>query len=343
MRAPVRTKISRRQLLAGAAGLAVAMVAGPSCAQTPTFFRIGTGGAAGTYFPIGSLIAQAAGDTPSGAPGCPAGPCGVPGLVAVAQVSNGSVANVAALQAGEIEAALVQSDIGHWAHSATGIFSGKPPHDRLRFLAHLYPEALHVVVRRGAGIRQIEDLKGKTVSLDEPGSGTLVNVRALLSAYRLSEKDFRADFIKPDLAVQRMRAGQLDAFFIVAGWPTKAVTDTAAAGLVDLLPVAGPSAQALVASNPFLSTGRIPAGTYPGIDAIDTVTVGAQLLTHAGVPEAVVHAVLSQMWSERGLSLIRAGHPRGAELALAQAGRGRSVPLHPGAARFYRERRIDIP
>lgn len=311
--------------------------------QTITLLRIGTGGQAGTYFPIGSLIARAVSDMPVG-PGCDAadardGRCGVPGLVAVAQSSNGSVANVAGLQDDDIEIALVQADVADWAFSGREIFTGKGKHDRLRFIAHLYSEAMHVVVRREARINAIGDLHGRTLAMDEPGSGTLVHVRNLLSAYRLSEADLRPLYIKPDLALPRLLAGRLDAFSIVIGWPNKVVSDALASGQAGLIGVDADAARRLVRQNPFLSHGQIPAGTYPGqTAAVDSLMVGAQLLVRSGLADDRVYAVLEALWSPRGQALLRSGHPRGADIRFANALTGRTLPLHAGAERFYRAR-----
>lgn len=310
--------------------------------QSGSLLRIGTGGQSGTYFPIGSLIARAVSDMPVG-PGCAAtdardGRCGVRGLVAVAQTSNGSVANVTGLQNGEIEMALVQADVADWAFNAREIFAGKGKHDRLRFVAHLYSEAMHVVVRREARINAVSDLRGRAVAMDEPGSGTLVHVRNLLGAYRLSEADLKPVYIKPDLALPRLLIGQLDAFSIVAGWPTKAVSDALANGHVGLIGVDADAANRLIQQNPFLSYGQIPAGTYPGQPAIPSLMVGAQLLVRADLADERVYAVLEALWSQRGQALLSDGHPRGADVRFTDALTGRSLPLHSGAERFYRAR-----
>lgn len=330
-------------LLAVAVPSALPAVAQPAGEGPLNLLRIGTGGQSGTYFPIGSLIAQAVSDMPVGS-GCIAadamnGRCGVPGLVAAAQTSNGSVANVGSLQNGEIEMALVQADIADWAFNAREIFKDKGKHDRLRFVAHLYSEVMHVVVRREAQITAISDLRGRLVAMDEPGSGTLVHVRNLLGAYRLAESDLRPAYIKSDLALPRLLIGQLDAFFIVAGWPTKAVSDALASGQASLAGIEAEAAHRLVRQNSFLSYGQIPAGTYPGQKAaIGSLMVGAQLLVRADLSEERVHAVLAALWSARGQALLDAGHPRGADIRFANALTGRSLPLHAGAERFYRAR-----
>lgn len=348
---PRRASLDRIARRGAALLFAVSMFgAVPAWAQSPNnLLRIGTGGQAGTYFPIGSLIARALSDMPVG-PGCEAADarkaasgdsrCGVPGLVAVAQTSNGSVANATALQNGEIELALVQADVADWAFNAREIFAGKLRHDRLRFVAHLYAEAMQVVVRREARINAVSDLRGRMVAMDEPGSGTLVHVRNLLAAYRLSEADLKPVYIKPDLALPRLLIGQLDAFSIVAGWPTRAVSDALASGQASLVGIDAEAANRLVRQNPFLSYGQIPAGTYPGQPALPTLMVGAQLLVRADLADERVEAVLEALWSRRGQALLSNGHPRGADIRFADALTGRSLPLHAGAARYYRARGV---
>jgi len=151
-----------------AAVVASAALVGTASAQQ--FFRIGTGGTAGTYYPVGGMIANAVSQ---------------PGkIIATAQASNGSLANVNGVAGGAMEAGFSQSDVATWAQTGTGIFEGKPKVDGLRMIANLYPESIHVVVKKGAGFKSIADLKGKRVALDEPGSGTLINARLVLEGIR---------------------------------------------------------------------------------------------------------------------------------------------------------------
>ncbi|MEE4347144.1 MAG: TAXI family TRAP transporter solute-binding subunit, partial [Paracoccaceae bacterium] len=194
----------------------VALMAGTvASAQEMSFFRIGTGGTAGTYYPIGGPLANAISNPPGSRPCEEGGSCGVPGLIASAVSSNGSVANVNAIAGGTLESGFAQSDVANWAYSGTGIWEGKPAVDSLRAIANLYPESIHIVARADAGIASVADLKGKRVSLDEPGSGTLVDARIILEGFGLAESDIQAEFLKPNQAADRMRDGQMDAFFFV--------------------------------------------------------------------------------------------------------------------------------
>src|SRR6478609_6892610 len=226
----MKTYIDRRWIMGATAALGLAF-AGVAAAQDPTFFRIGTGGTAGTYFPIGGLIANAI----SGSDGK-----GVPGLVATAVASNGSVANINAVQGGSSESGFTQSDVAYWAYTGTGLYEGKGKVEDLRLIATLYPETIHLVARKGANIKSVADLKGKRVSLDEPGSGTLVDARLVLGAFGLTEKDIQPEYLKPGPAGDKMKDGGLDAFFFVGGYPTSAISELASAGGgVDLVPVTG--------------------------------------------------------------------------------------------------------
>ena len=136
--------------------LALAMVLGAAAlAQEIQFFRIGTGGTAGTYYPVGGLIANAISNPPGSLACDKGGSCGVPGLVAMVQSSGGSIENVEGIGEGRLELALSQADIAYWAYHGTGLFRDRGAIANLRAIANLYPESLHVVVRRGAGIASI--------------------------------------------------------------------------------------------------------------------------------------------------------------------------------------------
>ena len=177
--------IGRRGMVLGSMGTLALGAGRPAASQDITFFRIGTGGTAGTYFPIGGLIANAISNPPGSRPCSDGGSCGVPGLVATAVASNGSVANVQGIASGSMQSGFSQSDVAYWAFNATGIYEGRPKVEVLCAIANLYPESFHVVARKGAGIKSIRDLKGKRLSLDEPGSGTLVDARLILAAFVL--------------------------------------------------------------------------------------------------------------------------------------------------------------
>ncbi|QUS37279.1 TAXI family TRAP transporter solute-binding subunit [Falsirhodobacter algicola] len=318
--------------------LAAGVLSSAAAAQDMAFFRIGTGGTAGTYYPIGGLIANAI-SNPPGSRACEdGGSCGVPGLIATAVASNGSVGNINAINSGAMESGFSQADVATWAQTGTGLWEGQPAVENLRMIANLYPESIHLVARADAGIEGIADLAGKRVSLDEPGSGTLVDARIILGAYGLSESDVDAEYLKPDQAADRMRDGAMDAFFFVGGFPAGAIAELASQHDVTLIPIDGEGAEAIRAEYGFFSANTVPAGTYEGQDTdVTTLSVGAQWVTNANQPEELIYNITKAMWNDNTRRMFDAGHAKGKEIVLENAVNGVGIPFHPGAERFYRE------
>jgi hypothetical protein len=283
------------------------------------------------------MIAHAISNPPGDRPCDKGGSCGPSGLVIIAQSSNGSVSNVRGIQHGSLESGFAQSDVAYWAYTASGKFSNDSPLGELRSIANLYPESIHIVVRKGSGIRRVGDLIGKRVSLDEPGSGTLIDAELVLNEYGISRDDIEVEFIKPDLAMQRIKDNKLDAFFIVAGYPTKAVAILAAESGADLLPIDGPAADRLIARYRFFSRNDIPQGVYAGVPRIETISVGAQWIVSASTDTELVYQITKSLWHQNTRRILDSGHAKGKRILLETALEGLAVPLHPGAKRFYDE------
>jgi len=323
-------------VLAGAMLLGAALAG--AVAQDVRFFRIGTGSTGGVYYPLAGVIATAI-SHPPGSRACEdGGSCGVPGLVAMAMTSNGSVANIAGIRDGSLDSGFAQADVAYWAFTGTGIYDGKPKAGTLRAIANLYPESIHLVARKGSGIRTPADLKGKRVSLDEPGSGTLVDARLILAAWGIGEKDIRAEFLTAGQASDRIKDGALDAFFFVGGYPAVTVSELAASGAgIDLIALAGPEIDKLRGQYKFFAEDLIPEGTYKGTGAVKTLSVGAQWLTSSAQPDDLVYGITRALWHANNRKLLDAGHAKGRLIQERTALDGIAIPLHPGAARFYRE------
>lgn len=331
---------TRRGLLAGAAGLALAAQAGgfsTGLAQDLRYFRIGTGTTSGTYFPIGGLIANAISNPPGSRPCDRGGSCGIPGLIMVAQATNGSVENIELLRSGAVEAGFAQADTAFWAYSGTGSFTGKPPFEGLRSLGMLYAEAIQVVVRSDGFIDRIADLKGRSLSLGEEGSGTLVEARLILDAYGLSESTITPQYLKPATAADRLAKGELDGFFMVGGYPVAAVSDVAARVPIRLLPIDGEPAARLRRNLRFYLESEIPGDAYPGTAPTPTLSLGAELLVRADRDPDLMYGVVKALWHENTRRVLAEGHPRGRSFDPAKAATDVAIPLHPGAERYYRE------
>lgn len=303
---------------------AVAALALAGGAQAQQFFRIGTGGTAGTYYPVGGMIANAVSQ---------------PGKIVVsAQASNGSVANVTGIAGGAIESGFTQADVASWAYTGKGVYEGKANVPGLRLIANLYPESVHLVVRKGLGIKSVADLKGKRVALDEPGSGTLVDARIILAAYGLKDADIKAEYIKPNQAGDKMKDGALDAFFFVGGAPAGAIAELASAGGgIDLVPIDGPQADAIRKTDTFFSSDLIADGTYKGIGATRTLAVGAQWVTSDKADANTVYEITKALYGDAAQKALAAGHAKGKFITKDNAVKGAGIPFHPGAERFYKE------
>lgn len=301
------------------------------------FFRIGTGGTGGTYFPIGSLIASVI-SKPPGSRDCDVGgSCGVPGVIASAVSTQGSVENVRAIAAGTLDMALIQADVAYYAYFGENAFADEPPMSELRTVANLYPELVHLVARPEAEIRSVADLRGKRVSLGEEASGTRVVARVILDAYGLDEADVVASYDKIGRASDRIIAGELDAFFMVGGYPLGAIAHAAEGGHIDLVPIAGEEANLITEQHLFFTAAAIPANVYRGVEETKTVSVGAQLVVSSALNEDLVYKITEALWHPNNRQVLDSGHPDGARIRLDSALTGIAIPLHPGAARYYKE------
>ncbi|MCF8467137.1 MAG: TAXI family TRAP transporter solute-binding subunit [Sneathiella sp.] len=322
--------------IAIAASLTVFGAGSAVFAEETSLFRIGTGGIKGTYFPVGQAIAKTI-SNPLKKTDCAPEPCGVPGLLGVAQTSNGSLANIEDIQAGKIESGFSQSDIAFWGQTGTGVFDGKGANGNVVAIASLYVEDIHLVARKGSGIRKIEDLVGKRVSLDDPGSGTLVDARIILEAYGISEDKLKVQFVKAASAVRKIREGELDAFFIVAGHPAKSIIDLANEDLVTLIDIAGPAATRLARENNFFSPQTIPADSYHGIGAVRTLGVAALWVVSKNESTERVYNITRTFWENLPFIKQQGIHSKFNKIDLQTAFASMSIPLHPGALKYYDE------
>lgn len=319
-----------------ALGAAMAFgLVGTASAQELNFFTIGTGRTAYTYYPVGGVIANAISKPPGSRECGKGGSCGVDGLIASAVSSRGSVDNVNAIISGLRNSGFAQSDVAYWAFTGTGTMEGSEPATDLRTIAALFEEHIHLVALAGSGINSVADLAGKRVSLDEPGSGTYVDANLILEANGLSSDDVTAEALKGGAAAEALRNGKIDAFFVVAGYPTGSLVELASAADIKLVPIAG--ADALTEKYGFFASSDIPEGTYEGVATTTTVAVGAQWFTSASQDEELIYNITKALWNDESRKLLDVGHAKGKTITPDTALNGVGVPLHAGAERFYRE------
>ncbi len=332
--------LTRRGLLKGAAGGVLAAAAGRTAYASPKrFFRIGSGSSGGMYYPVAGLIATAL-SNPHTAEGCAVGAvCGVPGLFAVAQTSNGSIDNIEKLLKGEVESILCQADIAR--RVAEGEMAGidKEEGSRLRVLAYLFPEYLHVVVRRASQIRRFADMVGKRVSLGDEGSGTHFDGPLLLAAFGLKADTLEISALSSVVAAAAIRDDEMDAFLQISGVPSTAVSGLADQRLINLLQVNNLVASNVIRQRPTFKTAQIESGIYDHIGVTPTISVGALWVTTDDLPDDLVYEITATLWDRETMHYIAQNNEQLAhQITLAHAVTGvETPPLHPGAAKYYEE------
>ena len=191
---------------------------------------------------------------------------------------------------------------------------------------------MHIVVRNGFDIKRIATCRGKRVSLDEPGSGTLIDAELVLREYGMTRDDIDAEYMKPDLAIRRIRENKLDAFFIVAGYPARAISELAMDTDLRLLPIDGPEGGAPGFQAPVFSRDSIPVRVYQGVAGTLTVSVGAQWLVSSSVDDKLVYQITEALWNQNTRKLLDNGHRKGKSITLETALQG-----HRGAATSGRQ------
>lgn len=341
-----QVRLPRQSILAGI--LIVALVVGgymlwrspsmmPDAPVPVRFFQIATGSTAGTYYPVGEVIAAMISEPSGGEPCAESSRCGVPGLLAVVKSSQGSVDNVENVSAGIYDAALAQADITFWAFNGEGIFADDPPLSDLRAIAALYPEAVQLVAAKGAGVSSPRDLAGRRVSIDLPGSGTRADALLILRAFGLGESDLELVDVGPASAVDLMARGELDAFFLVAGAPAPAVSELVGQDVAELVPITGPEVDTLRNENQFFARHVIDSGTYRNHRAIATLSVKALLVTSTRVEARLIRDITAALWRPGNRQFLVNGHPKGRLIRPETALEGVPIPLHRGAERYYRE------
>lgn len=332
--------MNRITKLFAAALVGASVFAAGAQAQEMKFFRIGTGSAGGTYFPIGGIIANAISNPPGSRPCDKGGNCGVPGLVAIAQSTNASAHNVNAIQAGEMEAGLTGAATLHFAYHGVEKFEGNAKPD-LRVIANLYPEDMHLVLPKGKSLNGLADLKGKRVGIAQAGSGTQIAVELILDDHDVNRGNIDEAELNNAQSAERLADGQLDAYFYAAGTPVAAMIQLDNTKGMDLYSFTDEEVTRANKRVPYYIPSVIPAGTYPGVQYdVNTVAVSGILATNANQPEELIYGITKALWSKTARKLLDNGHAKGKVITMETALDGLDgigVPLHPGAERFYRE------
>ena len=329
------SKMRKRSVIIGAAVvLALAVVfAGPACAAEKKFFAIVTGLIRGLYYPLGGLLAQALTER-------------VPEVVATGQAGSASIANCNLIRDHQVESAFIQNNAAYSAYNGKAEFEGKPVKN-LRGIASLYPESVQIVARADSGIKSLKDIRGKSLIPGDRGSASSVDTLNILSYYGMTFKDFSSvDWLPFSVGAQRLQDQQADVSVIVAGWPTAAVVELAMSTDVVIVPIDEDAIKMLTTKFPFYTKVIIPKNTYKGMKQdVATITVMAQWVVDEQVPEDVVYKLTKALWEKgkdgmSGADVLAKVHAKGKDVQLKTALSGMAIPLHPGAARYYKEKNL---
>jgi uncharacterized protein len=283
---------------------------------------LATGGTAGTYYPFGGSMAKIWNSK-------------IPGMNVTAQTTGASAENVRLVNKKEAELALVQSDTIDFAYNAKEAF--KEPLTAMRAVAVLYPEIVQVVVRGDSPAKSFADLKGMKIGVGAPGSGTEANFRQLCDVYGLKKEDVNAQYLSFSESAEAFKDKHIDAFIVTAGIPNSAIMDISTQHEIRILNVAEDVAQKLTQKYPFLSAVKIPAGTYKNQTAdVSTVAVNAVLIVASDTKDSVVYNLTKALFDNQ--PELASAHAKGKDLSMDKAVKGVSIPFHPGAEKFYKEK-----
>lgn len=292
--------------------------------EKPDNLIIATGGTGGTYYPLGGGLANIVKDKA--------------GTNATAQVTGASVENMRLLKNGDVDLAFTQSDIADYASKGTEMFK-EGPVNNLSAIATLYSETIQIVVPAKSDIQSVSDLKGKKVSVGAPGSGTEANARQILEIYGLKFEDMDAQRLNFSDSSKNIQDGVLDAAFVTAGAPTAAVNELAATTGVRIVNLDDAKITDLTQKYPFYAQQIIPAKTYPGQDAdVKTVAVRAMLTVRAELDNDLVYNITKSLFENT--SQLVAINAKAKEITAETGLSGISIPVHPGAAKYFEEKGI---
>jgi len=299
-----------------------------SADRPPALITIGTAGKAGIYYPAGGAICHLVNEDRF-----------EHGIRCLAESTEGSIYNLQALRAGNLDLALVQSDWQYHALNGTDAFAEAGPDTGVRAVFSLHQEPLTVVARRDSGIRQFSDLKGKRVNVGPAGSGSRATTEIVLAAMGWTTADFAlATELPTEEQARALCDDRIDAVIFIVGHPNRSIQDTITSCDAVLVPVTGPAIDLLVAEHPYYWDATIPRGTYEGTqEAVKTFGLGATLVASSRTHPLIVYEVVKAVFDN--LEEFKKLHPALANLEKTRmVNDGLSAPIHPGALRYYWEK-----
>ncbi len=321
--------MKRSLLFAGAAMFSFVMACGSvTTSQAETqFVTIGTGGVTGVYYPTGGAICRLVNKGKK-----------EHGIRCSVESTGGSVYNLNAIGTGDLDMGVAQSDWQYHAYNGTSKFEEKGANKDLRAVFSVHPEPFTVVARADSGIKNFQDLKGKRVNIGNPGSGQRGTMEVVMGKMGWTTDDFKlASELKSAEQSAALCDNKIDAIVFTVGLPSGSIKEATTSCDSVLVNVTGAEVDMLVSENDYYRTATIPGGMYRGSDA-DTTTfgVGATFVSSTKVPENVIYNVVKAVFEN--FDDFKKLHPAFNNLKKEEMIKdGLSAPLHPGAAKYYKE------
>ena len=294
-----------------------------------TFVTIGTGGVTGVYYPTGGAISKIVNKKSKQYK-----------LKVTVESTGGSVFNVNAIMAGDLEFGVVESSRQNQAWNGTMEWAKKGPQKDLRSVCSFHPESVTIVAGDDTGINTFMDLKGKHINIGNPGSGQRGEAIELFDQAGIDwKKDIKAEGMKAVESAQMLQDGRIDAFFYTVGHPNGSIKEaTAGNRKVHFVSVPDSILMPLIAKHPYFAKAYIPVKFYPFASNkkdVPTLAVKATFCTSSKVPDNVVYAITKEVFDN--LETFKKLHPAFSVLTKQNMLTGLTAPIHPGALKYYRE------
>lgn len=302
-------------------------VLGLSQPKQPQQLIMGTGGTTGSYYPLGGAISQIV-----------ASKLGYINITV--QSTGGTVENLKLIERGEAQLGLAQNDLLYYAWNGIEMFKPKT-YRKARIIASIYPEYIQIAVREDSGIKTIYDIRGKRINVGAPGSGSEANARQILNVLGVKYEDFKPYFLSNTQAAAQMKNRQIDGMILTTGLPSPAITDVALQHAVRIIGFSEVDIEKLEKTSKFFKRAIIPAGSYKGQDYdVVTVSVQAMLVCSEDLSEDIVYDITKVIWENREeLAAIMA---KAKHMDPKDPVKGATIPIHPGAKKYYKEKGISL-
>ncbi|ANO31969.1 C4-dicarboxylate ABC transporter substrate-binding protein [Vibrio breoganii] len=314
----------KKAIKLGAIAAAV-MAAGVVSAQE--FITIGTGSVTGVYYPTGGAICKLVNKDRNDH-----------NVRCSVESTGGSIYNVNTMRSGELDFGIVQSDWQYHGYNGTSKFSDQGPYKKLRAVFSLHTEPFNIIAREDSGINNVSDLAGKRVNIGNPGSGDRATMGVVMDAMGWTNDSFKlASELKGSERSQALCDNKIDAFIYMVGHPNGSIKEATTSCNAKLVPATGPGIDKIVADNPYYAFSTVPAGMYRGTDQdVNSFGVAATMVTTSDVSDEVAYTVAKAVFEN--FDTFKRLHPAFSNLKKENMVKdGLSIPLHPGAEKYYKE------